>query len=122
MQRFILKENIAHFERDLTREIDARDRHRIHRMLLDARRDLAILESNIAGIEVGPRLPEPANGDNAHIRHSIRRFRDDFESSTQPYLIIDPHAGLHILDINRAYAEATMTANGWFACCTTLRM
>ena len=40
---------------------------------------------------------------------SKRQIRDLIESTPQACLVIDPRPGLHILDINEAYAQATLT-------------
>ena len=39
----------------------------------------------------------------------LSQFQREFENSPLLYLILDPRPGLHIIDINGAYAQATMT-------------
>lgn len=42
-------------------------------------------------------------------RDERRLFRDLFETSATPYMVLDPRPGLHIVDVNDAYAAATLT-------------
>lgn len=44
-------------------------------------------------------------------------FRDEFAASQDPYLLLDPRKGLHIVDINEAYGTATMTSSAKIAGC-----
>ena len=108
MYRFVLRENIALFQNVLKVETAESVRHRIQGMLLSVRRELAMLESKQFGVQDGPwrltvthRFPkDDAAGDTFRIR---------FGSSPTPYLALDPGPGLHIIEINDAYAQATMT-------------
>ena len=108
MYRFVLRENIALFQNVLKVETAESVRHRIQGMLLSVRRELAMLESKQFGVQDGPwsltvthRFPK---GEAARDTFRIR-----FASSPTPYLALDPRPGLHIIDVNDAYAEATMT-------------
>lgn len=72
-------------------------------LLCSAQRELALLEVNSSYIGARTGLPVPAN-------HSdLSRFQSDFENSQRCNLILDPRAGLHVVDINDAYAQSTMT-------------
>ncbi|WP_246720238.1 PAS domain-containing protein [Rhizobium leguminosarum] len=70
-------------------------------MLSQAVRNLAILEA-ADGFE--------AEVDPLHAEVQRRTFRDSFEHSSIPHLLLDPRKGLHIVDINAAYAMATLTS------------
>jgi PAS domain-containing protein len=108
VHRFVLRENIALLQNVLKIETAESVRHRVRGMLLSVRRELAMLESKEFGVQHGPwpltvarRLPEDeVPGETFRIR---------FGTSPTPYLALDPRPGLHIIDINDAYAQATMT-------------
>jgi PAS domain-containing protein len=72
------------------------------------RRELALFASEMMGVQlqVGQFGQSRATGDPAFERRS---FRDLIEQSELPYMVIDPRPGLHIVDINDAYARATLT-------------
>jgi PAS domain-containing protein len=108
MQRFICEQNIAHFQKLLDQAADPALRRTLESLLKSARRDLALLESTLSGAEGSPleaRRRRP--GDAQTIR---LQFQPEFEASRHPYMLLDPAPGLHIVDINDAYARATMTA------------
>lgn len=70
-----------------------------------ARRESAVLAANMVGAQArAGDLP----GSGASNRFQRRLLRDKIEMSGLPYLLIDPRPGLHILEANRAYADATM--------------
>jgi len=108
MQRFICEQNIAHFQKLLSEAAEPGLRRTLEGLLLSARRDLAILESTQSGADWSPleaRRRQPGHAD------AIRQqFRSEFDASTHPYMLLDPGPGLHIVDINAAYAEATFTS------------
>ncbi len=107
MQRFICEQNIAHFQRLLNEAADPVLRRTLEALLLSARRDLALLESTLSGAEESPlEARRRRHGDAQSIR---QQFQPEFDASPHPYMLIDPAPGLHIVDINDAYAEATFT-------------
>ncbi len=53
MQRFLLQEDIARYERFLKLETVERSRQSLRRMLQEARRDLALLEAVTFGVQAG---------------------------------------------------------------------
>jgi PAS domain-containing protein len=72
-------------------------------------RELALFAANMIGAQ---RYVGQFSGGRAGRLDSAaerRLFRDMIEQSTEPHLVIDPGAGLHIIDINDAYAAATLT-------------
>ncbi|MBB3966990.1 MULTISPECIES: hypothetical protein [Rhizobium] len=101
MQRFILRQNIDLFRARLLEPRNDHDTHFLKVMLSQALRDLAILEAVSGfGVEVDP----------LHAEVQRRIFRDSFEHSSKPHLLLDPRKGLHIVDINTAYEKATLTS------------
>ena len=106
--RFVLRENIAIFEGLLEVETAESVRRTVQDMLVAVKRELAILEAREFGVLNRPWPVAMAHGsvEKASIAHA---FQIQFESSPSPYLMLDPGPGLHIIDINDAYAQATMT-------------
>ncbi|UWM82462.1 PAS domain-containing protein [Rhizobium sp. SRDI969] len=101
MQRFILRQNIGRFRTLLLEQRNEHDTHVLKVMLSRAVRNLAILEA-ADGFE--------AEIDPLHAEVQRRIFRDSFEHSSIPHLLLDPRKGLHIVDINTAYEKATLTS------------
>ncbi|WP_454634839.1 PAS domain-containing protein [Bradyrhizobium cenepequi] len=104
MYRFILQQNIAHWTALLGEEMDEPMCHTIQWQLLSTQRDLAFLTAASEGISC------PIWNDSTHLHEFLKRFRRQFENSPACYLLLDPRAGLHIVDVNDTYAKATMTA------------
>lgn len=108
MQRFVCEQNIAHFQKLLDQATDPTLRRTLEGLLRSAKRDLAMLESNLSGAEVSPiEARRRRHGDAQAIR---RQFQPEFDASPHPYMLLDPGPGLHIVDINDAYAQATLTS------------
>lgn len=107
MQRFICAQNIAHFQGLLDKATEPVLRGTLQSLLISAKRDLAILEARLTG----------ADGSDIDWRRRhkggaqdiLQQFRLEFEASAHPYMLLDPGPGLHIVDINDAYAQATLT-------------
>ena len=108
MYRFVLRENIALFQNVLKVETAESVRHTIQGMLLSVRRELAMLDSKELGVQQGPWPLTMIHG-SAENGANGEAFRLQFGSSAAPYLALDPGPGLHVIDINDAYAQATMT-------------
>jgi PAS domain-containing protein len=115
MQRFILRENVNRFQELLIKETDLAVRHTVQSLLLEAQRKLAHTEAVSSGIQYRTLSPLRARGCVGRAQRVISRFRDDFEASASPYLLVDPAPGLHIVDINDAYGRVTMTTRGAIA-------
>jgi PAS domain-containing protein len=115
MRRFILEENIARFQKLLAGTLEAERRRTVASLLLEAQRDLAITNASLFGVSV-PAGPTPKNGKEAPAHRPAptaddiaAAFQREFAISPHPYMLLDPGPGLAILDINDAYARATMT-------------
>jgi PAS domain-containing protein len=79
--------------------------------LEETRRELALFASDMMGAQsyVGQfrRRGSPLT--------ERRLFRDLIEAAPLPYMVIDPRPGLHIVDVNDAYAAATLTGRSQVA-------
>ena len=107
MQRFICEQNIVHFRKLLDETTEPAQRQTLEALLISARRELALLESSLSGAEGSPleaRLRR--QGDAETIR---QQFKPEFDASAHPYMLLDPAPGLRIVDVNNAYAHATLT-------------
>ncbi len=106
MQRFVCEQNVAHFERLLTETADPTVQHTLHSLLASARRELAILNSAHSGADASPlEQRRRQHVDAAAIR---QQFQPEFDGSPHPYMLLDPGPGLCIVDVNDAYAAATL--------------
>jgi PAS domain-containing protein len=104
MQRFVLEQNIVHFEKLLGGATDESLRRTLQTLLLSAQRQLAVMNANTTGTApLGARFAKtwPKRSE------MINEVRPDFQESPHPYLVLDPGPGLNIVDINDAYARAT---------------
>jgi PAS domain-containing protein len=107
MQRFICEQNIAHFQRLLDQAPPPTLRRTLESLLKSAMRDLAMLESAQSGAGESPvEARRRRHGDARTIR---LQFQPEFDASPHPYMLLDPGPGLRIVDINEAYARATLT-------------
>lgn len=79
----------------------------IDAMMASTRRELAMFASDLMGAQssLGQFGHEAALEPTRVLRS---RFRDMIESTTIPFMVIDPRAGLHLIDVNDAYAAATL--------------
>ena len=107
MQRFICEQNIAHFQKLLNDATEPALRRTLEGLLKSARRDLAMLESALSGADGSPiEARRRRHRDAQTIR---QQFQPEFDASPHPYMLLDPDPGLCIVDINDAYARATLT-------------
>jgi PAS fold len=130
MQRFILQSNIARYRQLLDTERDERFRGMLRELLCSATRDLALLNAAERGAR--GRIRPVRFGKTHTLRDPLvslfqrelecqtARKRDPgsackipcrftLEGADRLYLVMDPRPGLHVVDINNAYAAATMT-------------
>jgi len=112
LQRFVLRQNIARFQKLLGQETEhSASWHTLQTLLLSAQRELAVLNAALSGVGT-EFLPPGPHVRAAEAPHLAQRFLREFERSPHPYLILDPRPGFRIVDINDAYARVTMTARG----------
>ena len=78
-------------------------------MLEETRRELALFASDRMGTQSYIGQFNRGGRPNRLTRAERRRLRDLIEASRRPYMVIDPRPGLHIIDINDAFAAATLT-------------
>lgn len=81
----------------------------IDSLMAGTRRELAILSANMMGAQSMVGQFGVGSGPSSLTRGNRRLFRDLIENAPLPYMVIDPRPGLHIVDINDAYASATLT-------------
>ncbi len=106
MQRFILEKNIDQFEQLLMLEPAEASRATLQRLLHAARRELANLDAVTRGVALDS---STRIGSLTAAHGRVAEFRRLFEASETPYLLLHPGPGLRIVDINDAYASATLT-------------
>jgi PAS domain-containing protein len=105
MKKFVCEQNIAHFQKLLSETTDSILQCTLQSLLSSARRELAILNSTQSGADV---LPFEHRRRQLVDTQAVRQqFQSEFDGSRHPYMLLDPGPGLHIVDINDAYAEAT---------------
>jgi PAS domain-containing protein len=110
MKKFICEQNIAHFQKLLSETTDATLQRTLRSLLSSAKRELAILNSTRSGADA---LPFEHHRRRLVDAQAVRQqFQSEFDGSPHPYMLLDPGPGLHIVDINGAYAEATFITRG----------
>ena len=105
MRRFVCQQNVAHFETLLTAATDPRARGTLAALLSAAKRELALVESAERGADASPLDGRRRTSIDALSARD--QLRADFDGSRHPYMLLDPGPGLHIVDINDAYATVT---------------
>lgn len=105
MSTFICEQNIANFQKLLDTNADATLQRTLQTLLAASKRELAILKSQTDGADVRRAGNRPAPADAQTVRQEIQA---EFDSSRNPYMLLDPGPGLNILDVNDAYARATL--------------
>lgn len=79
-------------------------------LMASTRRELALLSAELMGAQSLVGQFGSSIASRAPTRVDRRLFRDTIENSTALYMVLDPRAGLHIVDINDAYAAGTLTS------------
>lgn len=79
-------------------------------LMAATRRELAILSADLMGAQSLVGQFGVGHGSAGPVRRDRRLFREMIENAPLPYMVIDPRPGLHIVDMNEAYAGATMTS------------
>jgi PAS domain-containing protein len=108
VEQFLLQENIRLFRQRLTEPHEPRTLATIRMLLAAAERQLAMLEAERRGATLIPTIVGTSG--KFQTRDRLAELRKIFEADRRPHLIVDPRPGLHIVDINDAYAGATMTS------------
>jgi len=110
MQRFVCEQNIVHFERLLNETADPTVQTTVRGLLASAKRQLALLSSAASGADKSPL--EQRRRQQSEAETIRRQFQPEFDASRHPYMLLDPGPGLLIVDINDAYAAATLVSRG----------
>jgi PAS domain-containing protein len=105
MSTFICEQNISNFQKLLNASSDATLQRTLQALLASAKRELAMLQSRTDGAEARRLRHRQAPVDAQTVKQSIQA---EFDSSRNPYMLLDPGPGLNILDVNDAYARATL--------------
>jgi len=106
MQRFVLEQNIKRFHALMTKERESRSLATLRNLLSESERNLALMDATGLGL-----LPEVAvRGPADPFAQRDGEFTRLFEAAEENYLLLDPRPGLRIVDVNEAYANATMTS------------
>lgn len=110
MQRFVLRENVARFEKLLAEAASASEgeRQKLRTLFASAKRDLALFDAKSSGLREAHTLSFFVQGAFERDANVVREFRDRFEASDLAYAVIDPRPGLHVIDVNEAFASATL--------------
>jgi PAS domain-containing protein len=74
-------------------------------LMAQTRRELSLLSAELLGAQS---YLGQFGLDAGGLRGSRKLFRDLIEAAAEPYMVIDPRPGLHIVDINDAFAAATL--------------
>lgn len=107
MKKFICEQNIVNFQRLLAETSDPTLQRTLEGLLATNKRELALLEAERQGAQTSPfGQPLRSAADASELRE---RFLSDFDRSPHPYMLLDPGPGLQTVDINAAYARATLT-------------
>jgi PAS domain-containing protein len=110
VERFVRRQNVDHFEKLLANAVEPTTRRTLEVLLASARRALALLDSAERGADVSPlEVRRRAEADAPSVREQLR---DDFDASPHPFMLLDPGPGLRIVDVNDAYAAATLIVRG----------
>jgi PAS domain-containing protein len=83
-------------------------------LLLSAERDLAYINADETGVRPRVSLRWVA-GASSGASERVTEYWRGVENSAHPYLLLDPGPGLHIVNVNDAYARATMTTRSAIA-------
>ncbi len=103
MSTFICEQNIVNFQKLLDVNEDESLQRTLKTLLASAKRDLAMLKSRTEGAGGRPGQRPPVDAQT--VRQDIQA---EFDNSRNPYMLLDPGPGLKILDVNNAYARATL--------------
>jgi len=88
---------------------EVRDRS-IQAMMAETRRELAMFASDLMGTQSFIGQFGSRGSSSGTINQGL--FRELVEDAPMPCLMVDPRPGLRIVDINDAYAAATLTVRG----------
>ncbi|PZA11161.1 diguanylate cyclase [Rhodopseudomonas palustris] len=106
MQRFVCEQNIAHFQKLLETAEDETLRRTLLGLLSAAKRELALLNSEISGADLSPMGYRRPASDAAAVQAQLRA---SFDAPSHAYMLIDAGPGLTIIDVNDAFTRATLT-------------
>ena len=103
MQRFILRENLKKFRACLGADVADTERTYLLQQIRSIQRELALLNAAALGAQ---RYPIEFGFLSTRDRSLFHRLT---ETAAEPTMIIDPRAGMRILDVNEAHTAITYT-------------
>ena len=101
MQRFVLEQNVLRFRSMLLEASEESDRTVLQSLLRSTQRELALYVAEKDGAT-------PPGGAFRFPAHAPQSFAQTIQGSSNLYMLIDPRPGLRIVEVNAAYAEATL--------------
>src|SRR3546814_2003302 len=113
MQRFILRENLKKFRVRLDAGVADAERAYLLRQIRSIKRELALLNAAALGVQ---RYPIEFGSFSSRDRSLFHRLT---ETAVEPTMIIDPRAGMRILDVNDEIGRAhvrTQVTNAQLVC------
>ncbi|WP_084397955.1 PAS domain-containing protein [Henriciella aquimarina] len=107
LDRFIARQNLKHFRLLLEEGVDPATRRFLSAKIYELQRELAYQDAEADGVFTDS---SPPSGETSSCDRPETDCRSlvNFDEVTHPCLLIDPGAGLHILDVNDAFARATI--------------
>jgi PAS fold len=112
MQRFVLSQNIQRTRLLLTVESNDNSRKMLASMIHEWERELALLNVERWGAASGPSPERYGVGGATSVLAASRWAASEFQRFPGACLLLDPGPGLRILDLNDAYAAATLADPG----------
>jgi PAS domain-containing protein len=113
--RALLEHNLETLEDMLDDAVDSQSETAIRRALAGVRRGLARMDAEDFGVLPGL-APLPLQiGARVGAKVGVAAFREAFEASAEPTVLLDPREGLRIVDVNEAYAATTGIERGRIA-------
>lgn len=88
--------------------LDDRSRAMVRALLTGAQRDLAMIDSERTGAYSGHVRAARARVFVGECAQDTPDFLANFRKAREPYMLLDPGPGLRIIDVNDAYAAATL--------------
>lgn len=109
MQRFVLSQNIQRARLLMTVENNESSRRMLKSMIHQWEVELACLNADKWGAANGPRPEQCGVGGATSVLEASRWAASEFQRFPGACMLLDPGPGLRIIEINDAYASATLT-------------
>lgn len=112
MTNLLLGQFLRPFLRRPAPPVEERGDGTVNDIMTTTRRELAMFASEMMGVQsyMGQFGSGVGRSNPTQVGRGL--FRDLIEDTSEAFMVIDPRPGLHIVDVNDAYAAATLTARG----------